>query len=48
MHDVYTVRPDGVLKQMTDEERAAIVTEFKCHLYDELIIRLDDIFGDLF
>ena len=39
LHDVYTVRPDWVLKQMTDEERAAIVTEFKCHLYDDLIIR---------
>ena len=48
LHDVYTVRPDWVLKQMTDEERNAIVTEFKCHLYDDLIIRLDDIFGDLF
>ena len=48
LHDVYTVRPDWVLKQMTDDERAAIVTEFKCHLYDDLIIRLDDIFGDLF
>ena len=48
LHDVYTVRPDWVLKQMTDEERAAIVTEFKCHLYDDLIIRLDDIFGDQF
>ena len=48
LHDVYTVRPDWVLAQMTDEERAAIVTEFKCHLYDDLIIRLDDIFGDLF
>ena len=48
LHDVYTVRPDWILKQMTDEERAAIVTEFKCHLYDDLIIRLDDIFGDLF
>ena len=48
LHDVYTVRPDWVLAQMTDEERDAIVTEFKCHLYDDLIIRLDDIFGDLF
>ena len=48
LHDVYTVRPDWVLKQMTDEERDAIVTEFKCHLYDDLIIRLDDIFGDQF
>ena len=48
LHDVYTVRPDWVLAQMTDEERSAVVTEFKCHLYDDLIIRLDDIFGDLF
>ena len=48
LHDVYTVRPDWVLAQMTDEERSAVVTEFKCHLYDDLLIRLDDIFGDLF
>ena len=48
LHDVYTVRPDWVLAQMTDEERSAVVTEFKCHLYDDLIIHLDDIFGDLF
>lgn len=48
LHDVYTVRPDWVLAQMTDEERSAVVTGFKCHLYDDLLIRLDDIFGDLF
>lgn len=48
LHDVYTVRPDWVLAQMTDEERASVVTEFKCHLYDDLLIRLDDIFCDLF
>ena len=48
LHDVYAVRPDWVLGYMTVEEKAAIVTEFKCHLYDDLIIRLDDIFGDLF
>ena len=48
LHDVYTVHPDWILKQMTDEEKAALVTEFKCHLYDDLVIRLDDIFGDLF
>ena len=48
LHDVYTVRPDWVLAQMTDEERSAVVTEFKCHLHDDLLIRLDDIFGDLF
>lgn len=48
LHDVYTVRPDWDLAQMTDEERAMVVTGFKCHLYDDLIIQLDDIFGDLF
>lgn len=48
LDDVYTVRPDWMLKQMTKEEKDAIVTEFKCHLYDDLIIRLDDIFGDFF
>ena len=46
--NVYTLYPAEELEEMTDEERAAIVTEFKCHLYDDLIIRLDDIFGDLF
>lgn len=33
---------------LTDDEKAALVTEFKCHLYDDLLISLDDIFGDLF
>ena len=48
LHDIYTKRPDWVLEYMTDEEKAAVVTEFKCRLYDDLTIRLDDIFGDLF
>ena len=46
--NVYTLYPAEELEEMTSKERAAIVTEFKCHLYDDLIIRLDDIFGDLF
>lgn len=33
---------------MTDEEKAIVATEFKCHLYDDLTIRLDDIFNDFF
>lgn len=48
LDNVYTLYPAEELEEMTDEERATIVTEFKCHLYDDLIIRLDDIFGDLF
>lgn len=45
LHDLYVLRPDWMLKQMPEEERSAVVTEFKCHLYDDLLIRLDDIFG---
>lgn len=47
-HDVYTLHPDWALEQMKEEERAAVVTEFKCHLYDDLTIRLDDVFSDIF
>ena len=34
--------------EMTEEERALVVTEFKCHLYDDLTIHLDEIFNDFF
>ncbi len=44
----YAVCPDYLLAHMTEDEKAALVTEFKCHLYDDLVIRLDDIFDDLF
>lgn len=45
--DVYTVYPDWMLEQMTEEERCEVAVEFKCSLYDDLIIRLDDIFHNL-
>ncbi len=44
LNDVYTVRPDWELSKMTEEERAALVTEFKCSLYDDLLISLEDVF----
>lgn len=47
LDNIYTLYPSWELEAMTDEEKAALVTEFKCHLYDDLIIRLDDIFYDL-
>ena len=40
----YSIRPDFVLKRMSEEELAAMETEFKCSLFDDLIIRLEDIF----
>ena len=48
LHDVCTLPADWELERMTDEKRASVVTEFKCHLYDDLTIRLDDIFSDFF
>lgn len=42
--DVYTVRPDWMLAHMTEEERAAVATHFKCSLFDDLDISLEDIF----
>ena len=44
LHDLYAVYPDTELMRMKPEERAAVVTEFKCSLYDDLIIRLEDVF----
>lgn len=48
LDNIYTLYSAEELEEMTDEERAALVTEFKCHLYDDLTIRLEDIFGDFF
>ncbi len=44
LHDVYTQRPDWELEAMSAEEKAAVVTHFKCSLFDDLDISLDDIF----
>lgn len=48
LHDVCTLPADWEMKQMTDKEKAVVVTEFKCHLYEDLTIRLKDIFNDFF
>lgn len=47
LYDVYSVYPDWMLKKMKEDERAAVVTRFKCSLYDDLEIALDDIFSGL-
>jgi len=44
LHDIYALHADWELAQMTEEERAAVVTHFKCSLFDDLDISLDDIF----
>lgn len=44
LHDVYTLYSESELSTMTEQERAAIVTKFKCSLFNDLEISLEDIF----
>lgn len=44
LDNVYSLYPDYMLTKMTEEEQAAIPTEFQCHLFRDLVIRLEDIF----
>lgn len=44
-HQTYAVFPDWMLEKMKPEERASVVKEFKCSLYDDLTIRLEDVFA---
>ena len=45
LRDIYHKYPHYALAHMRKEERAALVTEFRCSLFDDLSIRLDDIFN---
>ncbi len=38
--EVYTLPPD----YLTEEEKEPYITEFKCSLYDDLLIKLEDVF----
>ena len=44
---MYSYRTDEEIQDLTDDDQAAVATEMKCHLYDDLTIPLADIFGDL-
>ena len=48
LEHLYTYFSKDELDDMGEEKRAGLVTEFKCRLYDDFTIRLEDIFGDLF
>ncbi|MCL2088049.1 MAG: Uma2 family endonuclease [Oscillospiraceae bacterium] len=41
---VYTIFPDYQLNKMTDEEKESIVCEFKTSLFDDMIIKIDEVF----
>ena len=42
--EIYAVHPDYYFNKLTDEEKAAIPTNFKCSLYDDLTVKVADIF----
>lgn len=44
LHDIYSLYPDWQLAKMSEEERAAVITHFKCSLFDDLDISLEEIF----
>lgn len=47
LHNVCTVHPDWMLENMKPEERAAVETTFRCHLYEDFELSLDDIFSGM-
>ena len=48
LREVYTQYPDYMLNNMTEDERAAVTTGFQCSLFDDLMIKVDDIFYRVF
>lgn len=44
LHNIYALPPDWMLAKMSEEERAALETHFKCSLFDDLDISLEDVF----
>lgn len=47
LFDLYHVYPDWMLEKMTEAERAEVVTTFKCSLYDDFEIVLENIFSGM-
>ena len=44
LNAVYALCPDWMLKGMTEDERSRVQSRFKCSLYDDLEIDLEDVF----
>ena len=44
LDDVYSIYRDFEWKKLTDEQKAAVKHEIKVSLYDDLYVKLDDIF----
>jgi len=44
LHAIYSLPPQWMLERMPEQNRAAVQTHFKCSLFDDLDIALEDIF----
>ena len=44
LHEVYAIHPDYMLAKMTEGERAALPASFRCSLFEDLDIVLEDVF----
>ena len=44
LDNIYTLFSETDLEMMTSRERSEIVTEFKCRLFDDFVLRLEDVF----
>ena len=40
-------RKSRTAEGLTEEEKAEVITEFKCSLFDDLVIPLEDVFSGL-
>lgn len=47
LYEIYPLYEEYMLKKMSGEERAAVAKTFKCSLFEELEIPLDEIFRDM-
>lgn len=45
LHETYTILPDWMLAKMKPEEQERVAKSFRCSLYDDLVIHLEDIFA---
>lgn len=43
----YSLVPEEILRELKEKDRKDIISQFKCSLYDDLTIDLEDVFDDL-
>ena len=47
LYDIYQIYPDYVIRNMHDSQKADIVYEFKTSLFNDLLIKVEDVFDGI-